>query len=143
MAQITRKSRVVQYLRNSTERNAVSVEQQEHLLEKVIKDNDLELVDSYIDRNTSGTDLDRKEYNRLYDDLSEGHHENIDYILCMNNSRRSRQDIFELGGDLQFFRYSGIKWVFYDGASIKVEDLSDRDTWNLIVNQQQIDNSSW
>ena len=49
MAQITRKSRVVQYLRNSTERNAVSVEQQEHLLEKVIKDNDLELVDSYID----------------------------------------------------------------------------------------------
>ena len=100
MTQITRKSRVVQYLRNSTERNAVSVEQQEHLLEKVIKDNDLELVDSYIDRNTSGTDLDRKEYNRLYDDLSEGHHENIEYILCMNSSRRSRQDIFELGGDL-------------------------------------------
>ena len=100
------------YLRLSREDEklgeSISISNQRDLLLNYIKDNNLELVDEYIDDGVSGTTFDRNGFNRLIKDCN---NKKINMILTKDTSRLGRDHI-EFGYYVEkFFPEHNIRYV--------------------------------
>ena len=70
---ITQNYKVGIYIRLSREdgdgQESESVVNQRNIIERYIKENNLELIDEYVDDGVSGTTFNRQEFNRLISDI--------------------------------------------------------------------------
>ena len=85
-----------------------SIINQKSLLTQYVKENDLRLVDIYIDDGYSGTNFDRPEFKRMIDDILKG---KINMVITKDMSRLGRDYIGT--GELieKFFPTHGVRYI--------------------------------
>lgn len=80
--------------------------QKDYIMEYVIK-NDLEVIDTYIDDGVSGTQFDRKDFNRMLEDIEKGR---INMIITKDTSRLGRNMSQSLFYATEYFPLHNVRY---------------------------------
>jgi len=120
--------KVAMYIRLSKEdedkkEESQSVTNQRSLIESFIKENNLNLIDTYIDDGVSGTTFDRPQFNRMIVDINS---RRINMVITKDLSRLGR-DYIQTGFYLEkFFPENRIRYIsLLDGIDTGVESSSN------------------
>ncbi len=123
---ITPNGRVGMYIRLSREdgdkQESESIGNQRKIIERYVKENNLTVIDEYVDDGVSGTTFDRPEFNRLVTDIEK---QKINMVITKDLSRLGR-DYIKTGFYIEnYFPERGVRYIsILDGI----------DTYNETVN---------
>ena len=132
--------KVASYIRLSREdgdkQESESIGNQRDIINRYIKENNLQLVDEYVDDGVSGTTFDRPGFNRLIGDIESG---KINMIITKDYSRLGREYI-KLGEYMEvYFPEHNIRYVaINDGI-----DTFRNDNWSELTPFRGIINDSY
>ena len=121
------KFKVAMYIRLSREdgdkQESESIGNQRLIIKRYLEENDLDFIDEYVDDGVSGTTFDRKEFNRLIQDIE---NKRINMVVTKDLSRLGR-DYIKTGHYLEnYFPEKNVRYVaILDGIDTHLDSVNN------------------